>query len=418
MINLVANSAYSSIAPFFPDEAKEHGVPDWSIGFIFSCYSISMCLFAPTFNQMMNKIGRKNVLLIGCLCEAIAMFCFGFFVRIESATAYGVLSCVARFIEGFGNGCLNSAINSVIQFNYPDNASNLIGLVQTFTGLGMLMGPILGSALYAAGGFQLPFFFCGGLLFLLTFLIGCILKSDRGNDKANTADEEEAIKATHSVSSLPAVDTSFFGVLKKFPVLASALCMSISLMCLTFKEPLLQLRLLDAGISDWMIGIIFSFDTITYTLTSVVLNFIPENQKSYQKLVASGTVFFVLAMLITGPCPGLPDEVWLICIGILIGGIGGALINNNVVPSLYAFVMDGVDKHDTTSRNKLTNTISAINTGFFGLGSIIGPTLASTLTGLLSFRLAFTYVSLIVLAISIVQWTAVCVSKNVQDSGR
>lgn len=88
-----------------------------------------MCIFAPTFNHMMNKIGRKRVLVIGCLCEAIAMFCFGFFVRIDSATAYGVLSCVARFIEGFGNGCLNSAINSVIQFNYPENASNLIGLV-------------------------------------------------------------------------------------------------------------------------------------------------------------------------------------------------------------------------------------------------------------------------------------------------
>ena len=217
---------------------------------------------------------------------------------------------------------------------------------------------------------------------------------------------------------MPAVDTSFFGVLKKFPVLASALCMSTSLMCLTFKEPMLQLRLLEAGISDWMIGIIFSLDTVTYTLTSVVLNFVPETNKNYQKLVASGTVFFVLAMLLSGPCPGLPDEVWLICIGILIGGVGGALINNNVVPSLYAFVMDGVDKHDTTSRNQLTNTISAINTGFFGLGSIIGPTLASALTGLLSFRLAFTYVSLIVVLASFMQWTAVCVSKNLQDTGR
>lgn len=83
-----------------------------------------------------------------------------------------------------------------------------------------------------------------------------------------------------------------------------------------------------------MIGIVFSLDTLTYTLTSVVLNFIPESSKNYQKFVGYGTIFFIFAMLFSGPCPGLPDKVWLICIGILIGGIGGALINNNVVPSL------------------------------------------------------------------------------------
>lgn len=142
---------------------------------------------------------------------------------------------------------------------------------------------------------------------MLTFLISCILKADKGNKSVVKAEEEEVVIAAHSDISMPAVDTSFFGVLKKFPVLASALCMSTSLMCLTFKEPMLQLRLLEAGISDWMIGIIFSLDTVTYTLTSVVLNFVPETNKNYQKLVASGTVFFVLAMLLSGPCPGLPD---------------------------------------------------------------------------------------------------------------
>ena len=83
-----------------------------------------------------------------------------------------------------------------------------------------------------------------------------------------------------------------------------------------------------------MIGVVFSMDTITYSLTSLVLNFISEANKNYQRLVAAGTIFFTIAMLLTGPCPGLPDKIWLICIGILVGGIGGALINNNVVPSL------------------------------------------------------------------------------------
>jgi len=40
----------------------------------------------------------------------------------------------------------------------------------------------------------------------------------------------------------------------------------------------------------------------------------------------------------SGPIPLLPNEVYIICIGILIGGIGGALINNNCVPALNSIL--------------------------------------------------------------------------------
>jgi hypothetical protein len=75
-------------------------------------------------------------------------------------------------------------------------------------------------------------------------------------------------------------------------------------------------------------------DTITYTLTSTVLNFVPEAKKNFQKIVAAGTIFFLFGMLLTGPVPFLPNKVSVICVGILVGGIGGALINNNCVPAL------------------------------------------------------------------------------------
>lgn len=81
------------------------------------------------------------------------MLCFGLFIYIEDPLTYGIMSFVARVIEGFGNGCLNSATSSIIAFNYEENMDNLIGLTQTFTGLGMLSGPLIGSLLYEAGGF-------------------------------------------------------------------------------------------------------------------------------------------------------------------------------------------------------------------------------------------------------------------------
>ena len=55
MVNLFANSAYSSIAPFYPSEAVKKGVPTSVHGIVFSAYSISMAIFSPLFAQLLNS---------------------------------------------------------------------------------------------------------------------------------------------------------------------------------------------------------------------------------------------------------------------------------------------------------------------------------------------------------------------------
>ena len=76
-------------------------------------------------------------------------------------------------------------------------------------------------------------------------------------------------------------------------------------------------------------------DTITYTITSFSLNMVDERKKNFAKIVSIGVFFFFISMLLSGPCPGLfPDSVIIIGIGILVGGIGGAFINNNVVSAI------------------------------------------------------------------------------------
>ena len=175
LVNLTANSAYSSIAPFYPKQAIEKGVPNSAIGLIFSAYSIAMCLFAPFYDQMLNKLGAKSVLLIGCISQGISMLLFGPLVYVEDAGWFTVFSIVSRFILGFGNGCLNCSSSSIITTNYRNNMSSLIGLTQSFVGIGMLCGPIIGSLLYEAGGFVLPFFVTGGLLLFMVIPIAFLL---------------------------------------------------------------------------------------------------------------------------------------------------------------------------------------------------------------------------------------------------
>lgn len=175
--------------------------------------------------------------------------------------------------------------------------------------------------------------------------------------------------------------------------------MSTSLLCLTFKEPLFQVRLKQENLEVLVIGVIFSIDTVTYTITSFLLNFVPEKSKDFSKLVAMGMVAYVAGMVLTGPAPYiLPDELWIICLGTLLSGSAGALVNNNCVPALSQALEKDYDHLDMQS---VKNNISAINTGAFGLGSILGPILASNLDYVLDFRWSFTIIAFVVLFVAL-----------------
>lgn len=54
-----------------------------------------------------------------------------------------------------------------------------------------------------------------------------------------------------------------------------------------------------------------------------------ENGKKYGRIQYIGIMLFVLCMLLQGPASFLPDQLWVICLGIAIGGFAGSLVNNN-----------------------------------------------------------------------------------------
>lgn len=63
--------------------------------------------------------------------------------------------------------------------------------------------------------------------------------------------------------------------------------MANSLMVLTFKEPILQIRLKEQDLAVWQVGLVFGIDTVMYTISSFALNMVPENKKNYMKLIAA-----------------------------------------------------------------------------------------------------------------------------------
>ena len=50
---------------------------------------------------------------------------------------------------------------------FPDNKEAMVGYIEAVTGIGLILGPLLGSLLYAIGGYRFIFFSFGSI-----FIIG------------------------------------------------------------------------------------------------------------------------------------------------------------------------------------------------------------------------------------------------------
>ena len=60
---------------------------------------------------------------------------------------------------------------------FPGKISTVVGIMETFAGLGFAIGPVVGGIFYEYGGFQLPFFVWGFSL-VLSGIISYFIISD------------------------------------------------------------------------------------------------------------------------------------------------------------------------------------------------------------------------------------------------
>lgn len=87
-----------------------------------------------------------------------------------------------------------------------------------------------------------------------------------------------------------------------------ASCAACCIFCLTYKEPVMALMLSKYNLDVTQIGLIFSLDTVTYTITSFLLNFVKgeRNGMKYGMIQFAGMLFFTACMMGQGPAPFLP----------------------------------------------------------------------------------------------------------------
>ena len=176
---------------------------------------------------------------------------------------------------------------------FPDDQEKYIALIETSVGIGLILGPVIGSSIYALAGFSSTFFIIGGIFLLMTptllFLIPDSINKrdeDQQADMENNADPFTDMRQDSSQNQ----KVSFLKLLstRKFLLASMGGMMANFMYC--YMEPVLAFRLSEFHISEFSIGMFFCIQPISYIIVSILISWLTQHY-SNRGLIIIGAFF-------------------------------------------------------------------------------------------------------------------------------
>ncbi|CAL4144633.1 unnamed protein product [Meganyctiphanes norvegica] len=368
LANISEACVSSILAPFFPSEAEAKGVRPTTYGFIFGVYMLTMFILAPVYGKYTNQIGLKTMFNVGLYVSSLSCIAFAFIIYINNTLAFICVSFALRIITASGNAAFTCASFTLTAKEFPENVSGVFGMLGTTYGLGSIIGPLIGGALYEVGGFLLPFLVNGGILLLVAILTTCILpKHDKEND--DKADEQ----TTSIMSLLRVPETCTF----LSPLIAGAFSIG-------YFQTALEVHLRQFNFSPLQIGAMFMIEGVCYSLTCPLWGLIADKVMPPILAMQLGAVFMFTSFLLVGPAPFLPiaSSIPLVICGLCSFGVGfgsGFVVTFNGV-------LQGAQSYGLPDNLATYGLVSGIFTSTFSLGCFVGPSLGGYLLDTFGFR--------------------------------
>lgn len=150
LVDFMSFCSTSIMAPFFPREANEKGMSETFTGLVFSFYALVMFISSPIFGKIIPKFGAKFLFLLGIFIAGTGNILFGLLEYIENYTLFATLCLLIQGFEALGASAYCTASYIFVVNSFPNNIGSVIGILETFVGLGMSTGPVVGGLLYSA----------------------------------------------------------------------------------------------------------------------------------------------------------------------------------------------------------------------------------------------------------------------------
>lgn len=114
-------------------------------------------------------MGRKNAILVGFVAILLSNTALGMlsYLSADKVKTFFYLSCVARFVQGYGDSLAMATSMSLISTNFPKEKEKYISYIGASMGFGLMIGPPIGSVIYGNFGFAWVFYFFSIWIFLM-----------------------------------------------------------------------------------------------------------------------------------------------------------------------------------------------------------------------------------------------------------
>ncbi|XP_060590475.1 MFS-type transporter SLC18B1-like [Ruditapes philippinarum] len=357
-VNFCASCCFSLLAPFFPIEAGHKGASQSVVGLIFGVFELVIFISSPIFGNYISKIGCKFMFISGIMVCGSCAILFGLLDKCPDGTMFIVMCFLCRSIEALGCSAFVTALFAILAHEFPDSVITVMGSLETFSGLGMMVGPPIGGALYELGGYGLPFFVMGSVVIFCGVLVTLVMPT--------IEDSKRRFKGT------------IFGLLKSPMILVTFLNISAGSIALGFMDPTLANHLLRFDLKTWVVGMMFLIAPAVYGLTAPFWGYLGDKKGKVRLMIGGGNLFAVTAWLLLGPAPFLPfipDALYVNIISLLLIGL---CIGCSLIPTFKALLI-GANSLGLPNDIDTYGKVSGFFNSSFSFGAFFGPTIGGVM---------------------------------------
>ena len=229
------------------------------------------------------------------------------------------MSLVLRFIQGIASAILNTSSYSFVSLIFPDKhkLESAIQMLEATSGIGLILGPIIGSSIYTQVGFKGTFLILGAALVPLAIIINCILLSVRnksvsdeqlrepllGADRAKSMANPQINRLSESSEEEEVADEEKIGnldLIKSPRLVFACLCGALSYFCDTQLESIFAPRLAEFGLTTMQVGYMFTIIPLTYIPSMLIVQCFPRWVSKRFTLILSA-ILLGCATFMNGP---------------------------------------------------------------------------------------------------------------------
>ncbi|KAJ8321638.1 hypothetical protein KUTeg_000109 [Tegillarca granosa] len=208
--------------------ASLKGVSQTVTGLIFGVFEFTIFASAPIFGNYVSKIGAKFMFISGAMVCGGCAILFGVLNRGPDGTIFIVMCFLCRTLEGLGASAYVTALFAIIAHEFPSHVATVFGSLESFSGMGAMVGPPIGGALYALGGYGLPFYVNGGVVIINGILCSYLIPELEDADKRYAGSILSLLRSPLAIITAFCITTGAFSLGFLDPTLANHLLKSPS----------------------------------------------------------------------------------------------------------------------------------------------------------------------------------------------